>query len=307
LKKSKFLSLVFPCVTLLLLKACASADSDSSRLNLPEERALIPKESDTLETKKQDIPSSSIVETVEGLSDGPMALEAKSFDCRRFAEYCDPDEKSNAQRCSLVQNNNLTIAEDQRLTARGESRCFAKAALETKLCEAKVLQNGALIECRPDATSINECSVPLEVCDMSAMQATKCFAKEMGGDETAWTNRPEAWGRNECEARNNLKRKACDKGIPPSDIPTVACEREASPSICPPAQQNCLVQNELIECRIKKIGEIPLREPLKGVGFSACEASYRVKDLACRWQRREIHDLNEVDCRSITRGEAFSG
>ncbi|MES2746219.1 MAG: hypothetical protein V4655_12380 [Bdellovibrionota bacterium] len=299
MKPSILPTLLFPLLTLFIHISCASRSED---INPVPEQALIPKASDTVDSALEQAESVAS----EQIAAEPMSLEAKSFDCQKISDTCDTDEKSNAHRCSLVQNNNQTIAEDDQISAHGDSRCFANAKLKAKLCEAKIPQKFALIECKPDAISPEECSAPLANCDAAITQPTKCFARDMDSTEIAWTNRPEAWGKNECEARNNLKKKACDKGVAPSEIRSIACEKEASPAVCPPMQQNCLVQNELIECRIKRIGDIPLKEALKSIGFSTCEATYRVKDLACRWQRKEISDLNEVDCRSITKGEAFT-
>ena len=247
----------------------------------------------------------------EALAEPPseiISLEAKKIDCEMIsANSCNSDEPSNPFRCSLTQNNKLLIPDSKQLHAWGDSRCFAQHSLKSQLCRAKVIINGGSITCHPDTTPPEECSLPLENCDAAPAGLTKCFAKEIDSTEVAWTHRPESWGKSECEARNNLRKNACSRGIAPSEIKTVACVKEVSPAVCPPIQQNCLVQeNDLVECQIRKIGDIPLLEALKGMGSSTCEASYRVKDLACRWQRKEISDLNDVECRSVSKGESFS-
>ncbi len=254
-------------------------------------------------------PTNSQIE--QAVIDAPqevISLEAKKFDCSKLAvNSCDSDEPSNGFRCALVQNNNLLIAEDQQLMARGESRCFAKTALEIKLCDAKILMNGGIIECHPDTAPVSECELEPTSCDDAPQIATRCFAKELEDDDLSWTHRPEAWGKSECEAKKQLNKMACKKGIAPSALKAVTCEKEASPEVCPPIQQNCLVTTgELVECRIQKVGEVKLKEPLKGYGSNTCEASYRAKDLACRWQRKTITDLNDIECRSISRGEGFT-
>ncbi|RZA24580.1 MAG: hypothetical protein EOP10_09440 [Proteobacteria bacterium] len=233
MKPFKLATLLFPLLTLFTHISCASSSED---LNPIPDQALIPKATDTVDSAVEHAESVASEQT----SAEPMSLEAKSFDCQKLEDACNADEKSNAHRCSLVQNNNQTIAEDDQISAHGDSRCFATAKLKAKLCEAKISQKLALIECKPDAIPPEECSAPLENCDVAIAQPTKCFAKDMDSTEIAWTNRPEAWGKNECEARNNLKRKACDKGVAPSEMKSIACEKEASPAVCPPLQQNCL-------------------------------------------------------------------
>lgn len=285
-------------LTLLLTISCSTPTYETV---LPTTE-LIPKSGQIPNT----VESEAVVAAVEEGSEAIISLEAKSLDDPKSESNCNLDEPSNAHRCSLVQNNKLLIADDQQLIARGNSRCLAKSALEAKLFSEKILKNGAVIECHPDATPLADCTALLEQCDKAPESATRCFAKEIDSSEVTWTTRPEAWGKSECEARNNLRLSACNKGIAPSEMTAIACEKEVSPVVCPPIQQNCLVQgNDLVECRIRKIGDVPLKESLKGFGSTTCEASYRVKDLACRWQRKTISDLNAVECRSISKGEAF--
>lgn len=293
---------------LILLLACSSSDYNPELEHPPvDNAAYIPKME---EDHRVDIPTaqSPLADAMVESSNNLISLKAKNLDCAHVAtNECNPDEPSNRFRCSLTEINNFILADDQQLHGRGDSRCFAQKALESKLCSEKILLKTAKISCHPDNTPSDECAFSLESCDAAPQVLTKCFVKETDAGELAWTNRPESWGKSECEARKKLTQNACNRGLAPSEIKSIVCEKEVSPLVCPPIQENCLVDgSELIECRIRKIGDSLLQEPLKGFGTSMCEANYRVKDLACRAQRKDLSDSNDLECRSVSRSQSFS-
>ncbi|MBC7533097.1 MAG: hypothetical protein H7318_16120 [Oligoflexus sp.] len=233
----------------------------------------------------------------------PLVLKALSLagrDCNpKDAPVCPIEEMNNYTRAVAVEYNHQLLPDHEQLIAFGKSSCKARQAIYEAVCANNL--NYALvtqITYHPDANE-SECPSKPKECEKSN-EPTRCYAEVYNDQDISWSSRPEVWGNNECDARNKLAKSACSIGLNPTDLKGVRCEVEKSNVLCPPIWKNCVTQeNELTECRLSKIGEINLKDPLTAVGKSRCEATYRVQELACRFQKSPLKDLAGVECQGV--------
>jgi len=286
-----------PVFFVLLTLSCKSSEGSFSASTLTPEVELIPKDTDEVRSVSPAAPATDV-----SLAQTPIP----------GAEGCDPaaapvcplEEFSNPHRCVALSYSGQLLPEHEQVSAWADSACQAKVALFKMAC-ANNLNYGQLdqISCHPDA---NEGSCPSEIKDCATkVSPTRCFAKSYDEQALTWTSRPEAWGRNECDARNKLNQKTCSLGLDPAALKTVTCEAEPSSLMCPPIWKNCVADaSEFNECTLGKIGEVVLKKPIRAIGTSRCEATYRVQELACRFQKSELKDLGGIECKSMKKQNA---
>ena len=233
----------------------------------------------------------------------PLVLKAPSpagKDCNpEDAPVCPLEEINNPYRTVAVKYNGQLLPDLEQVSAWGNSPCQARQALYRAACANSL--NFALIDqisSHPDANA-GECPATPKECEKTTAP-TRCFAEAYEEQDLTWSNRPEAWGANECDARNKLNKKACNLGLNPKEMKSIRCEAEPSTVLCPPIWKNCVDQeNEMTECRLSKVGEINLKQAIKAIGNSRCEATYRVQELACRFQKSPLKDLAGVECQGL--------
>jgi hypothetical protein len=294
-------------LTLSLSISCKSADNGSPR---PEGSSFpdiqfIPKDTDSA----RDAAAPATAPLVE-MSAAPLilvdpALSAK--ECKaEDTPICPVEELEAPSRAVAVKYQGQLLPDHEQVSAWGSSPCQARLALFKAACSNHL--NFALINeitIHPDANEA-DCPAAMSECDDSK-SPSKCFAESYDEQELAWSSRPQAWGSNECDARNKLAKKACNLGINPKELKAIRCEAESSALICPPIWKNCAPQeNELSECKLSKVGEINLKKPLTAIGSSRCEATYRLQELACRYQKGELKDLAGIDCQPLSKEKSYS-
>ncbi len=254
---------------------------------------LIPKESDeNPEATAAHRPPAPLAEAL------PPASEVCDPEA---APVCPAEEFNSPHRCVALSLNGQLLSDQEQVSAWAKTPCQAHRELFKIAC-ANHLNYAQLdkISCHPDANEGN-CPAALNDCP-NKVTPTRCFAKSYEEQDLNWSSRPEAWGRNECDARNKLNKTACNLGLDPKALKAIRCEPEPSTLVCPPLWKNCDTQkSEFSECSLSRVGEIVLKKPLKAIGSSRCEATYRVQDLACRFQKAEIKELAGVECRALTK------
>ncbi len=280
---------------LVLLTACKSTDGGPTEKPLASGPVfeLIPKETDGTKTQAQ-------TPAAAPESAAPVALTAKvEVDCKpEDAPVCPEEEHSNPFRCVVLKSTDSLLADSEQIVGYGTSPCQARREAFLKACSAKIaVKAPEQISCHPFANE-GECPAKLEDCD-STEEPSRCFATAYDDEKLNEMNRPEAWGKNECEARNALKTLACGKGLNPTKIKPVVCEKEKSAQVCPPHWRNCVIQkDEYTVCSLKAIGAETLHKPIEALGANRCEATYRVVEAACRLQKEPMTTLSGIECKS---------
>ena len=281
---------------LLLTLSCKSGEGSSRDVASYPEIQFIPKDTDNAR-EAAVVPAPVPSPTV------PLVLVKPSLagkECKpEDAPVCPPEEYNNHTRAVAVKYSGQLLPDHEQVIAFGDSPCKVKQALYKAACANNLnYANITEVTFHPDANEA-DCPATPEECERTTAP-TRCFAEAYGEQELNLSNRPEAWGSNECDARNKLMTTACNIGLNPKELKTVRCEAEQSVIICPPIFENCVVQeNEMTECRLSKIGEINLKQTIKGIGNSRCEATYRVQELACRFQKSPLKDLAAVECQGL--------
>lgn len=287
--------------------SCKSADNGSLRpdgTSYPDIQ-FIPKDTDSAREAAAPTPAPVAEMSAVPLILVDPALSAK--ECKaEDTPICPVEELEAPSRAVAVKYNGQLLADHEQVSAWGSSPCQAKLALFKAACSNHL--NFALINeitIHPDANEA-DCPAAMSECDDSK-SPSKCFAESYEEQDLAWSSRPQAWGANECDARNKLAKKACNLGINPKEMKAIRCEAEASAMLCPPIWKNCVAQeNELSECKLSKVGEINLKKPLTAIGGSRCEATYRLQELACRYQKAELKDLAGIDCQPLSKEKSYS-
>ncbi len=216
---------------------------------------------------------------------------------------CPADEPNDPYQCTLYRYAGKILWESQRLQAWGPTPCLAARALNDLACKEKLdgKQIGD-IGCSPDPSG-GRCPVPVTSCPES-IKPSRCTARNYEQNELAWDQRPTAWARNECEARNKLNTIACQQGLNPESLTKIECEADVNPGLCPPPLPTCSIEHkEPTECLVSQIGDISLKKPWIAIGTSLCEAQYRLQFMACLFanslNQLTPQKLGSMECRSL--------
>ncbi len=265
---------------LLLLLSCRSTDPKSHQL-----KAL-----DTLPKPVQ------LAEAV------PLPTPEPQFECMKSPD-CPSDQPKNPYQCVLYRYKEQYLWEMERLQAWGSTPCEAMKAFAELTCkenkDAKFIQD---VSCSPDSTG-GRCPIPSNPCQ-ETKKPSKCYAKSYEGQDLTWDQRPTAWGPNECEAKNRLAQLACRMGLNPDEFGKIECEADTNPGLCPPPTPRCSLEHkEPTECLVSQIGDISLKKPWTAIGTSACEAQYRLQQLACLFgnslNQLTPQKLGSMECRGL--------
>lgn len=288
---------------LLLTLSCKSTESSGPHdpPSIPDIQ-FIPKQTDSTAA---GLPAAVAPDALPNTKTAALVATESAVDCKpEDAPVCPYEEPNSPYRCVTLKYRGALLPDSEQINSWANSPCQARLELYKASC-AKHLNFAEIdqIACHPDA---NEGTCPAIFKDCPSSEApTRCFAENLGDQELNWANRPEAWGNNECDARNKLKRKACSLGLDPKDMKEVSCEAEPSPAICPPVWKNCAGQdNDVTECKAAKVGELALKQPLSAIGANHCEATYRLQELVCRFQKDGITDFGVMQCRSLNKEKA---
>lgn len=266
---------------LLLLFSCKSSELPEHQ-TLAAQPLLLPKESDA--------------PTAPAAPPPVREPRCKAEDLPK----CPADDTRLPYRCTAYRYGGKLLATSRQLLSWGENPCEAKKNLYREACDAKLdPEQMDSVSCVPTA-NIEKCSETPKSCPKTE-KPTRCYARSYKDIELDLTSRPQAWGRNECEARQNLERIACRKGLEEDEFGRIVCEAEPSPQLCPPQWTDCPKEDDYpAQCSLTRIGSSLLKKPLKTIGTTACEARYRMQDLACRYGSTANHltkeDLGSMAC-----------
>lgn len=266
---------------LLLLFSCKSSEL-SERQTLAAQPILIPKEG--------DLPAAP-----------PPPAPVREPRCKpEDLPSCPAEAHRLPYRCTAYRYEGKLLASSRQLLSWGNNPCEAKKSLLKQACESNL--DPDLLESVSCVPALNnaKCPVPAKACPATE-KPTRCFARNYKDLDLDLINRPEAWGKNECEARQNLSIVACRNGLNQDDFGRIVCESEPTPELCPPQWTECAKNDDIpSQCLLSKIGSNLLKKPLKTIGTTACEARFRMQELACRHGSSANHltkeDLGSMAC-----------
>ncbi len=224
-------------------------------------------------------------------------------DCQNLKADCPIEERKLPYQCVAYRLAGKLLWQEERVYAWGTSLCQARHSLRVEACERK-LNPAALgdIHCGPDSTA-ESCPLVRKNCPTQGI-ASRCVAKRYKNQEIPWSEQPVAWGINECKARELMLTSACQRGLNPNDLGDIACIADPTPGACPPTAPACDENSGVPTiCQVSTIGDITFKKPWSAEGATACEAQYRLKELACRFadaaKKLTPEQLGSMECRSL--------
>ena len=217
---------------------------------------------------------------------------------------CPGEEKNLPYQCVAYRYKDIFLWDAQRVYAWGSSLCQTRKNLQAKACQ-KGLESQFLsdIDCTPDPT-LGACQALAPKSCSTTGTPTFCSVSQYHGQEIPWPEQPTAWGESECLAKNSLVAVACQRGLNPTDLGSLTCEANSSPKVCPPIPPICPESSpEPILCQVSSIGDVTFKQPWTAIGHSACEAEYKLQEMACRFNRtaKELTPLplGSMECHSL--------
>ncbi len=237
--------------------------------------------------------------------EAPAKVEAppQQDDCQNLKADCPIEERKLPYQCVAYRLAGKLLWQEERVYAWGASLCQARHSLQVEACERK-LNPAALgdIHCGPDSTA-ESCPLVRKNCPTQGI-ASRCVAKRYKNQEIPWSEQPVAWGINECKARELMLMSACQRGLNPNDLGDIACIADPTPGACPPTAPACDENSGVPTiCQVSTIGDITFKKPWSAEGATACEAQYRLKELACRFadaaKKLTPEQLGSMECRSL--------
>lgn len=239
----------------------------------------------------------------EAMQAGPEATVDPMTSCQNLKTECPAEERKLPYQCVAYRLGGKLLWQEERVYAWGPSLCQARHSLLVEAC-ARKLEPTALgdIHCGPDSTT-ESCPVALKDCPAQGV-ASRCVANRYKDQEIPWSERPIAWGPNECKARDLMLVAACQRGLNPQELADITCAADAVPGACPPSAPLCdETAGEPTACQVSSIGDINLKKPWVAEGATACEAQFRLKQLACRFadssKKLTPDQLGSMECRSL--------
>jgi hypothetical protein len=225
---------------------------------------------------------------------------SRDIRCKESDTPACPEDHHLPFRCIAYRYDGKLLDNKDQVISWGENPCEAKRNLHVQAC-ANQLNPDQLdsVSCSPDSSN-GKCPRVVKKCP-SKVNPTRCFAQVYRDQDLDWSSRPQAWGKNECEARQNLEITACRNGLEQEEFGRILCEAEPTPALCPPQLQTCGKAEEIpAQCSLGSLGGRPLQKSLKTIGTSLCEARYRMQILACRMGSAANHltpeDLGSMAC-----------
>lgn len=223
--------------------------------------------------------------------------------CQNLQLNCPAEERKLPYQCVAYRLAGKLLWQEQRVYAWGASLCQARHGLLVEACAQK-LDPAALgdIQCGPDSTG-ESCPLAQKTCPSEGKPA-RCTAKRYKNQEIPWSEQPAAWADNECKARAQMLVSACQRGLNPNELGDIACEADPIPGSCPPIAPDCEASAGVpTACQVSTIGDITFKKPWVAQGASACEAQFRLKELACRFadaaKKLTPEQLGSMECRSL--------
>jgi hypothetical protein len=232
----------------------------------------------------------------------PTTVQSQD-ECRNLKDECPAEERHLPYQCVAYRLAGKLLWQEERIYAWGPSLCQARQGLKVEAC-ARKLSPSALggIHCGPDATA-EACPVARKNCPTQG-KAARCVAGSYKNQDIPWSERPMAWAANECKARELMLVSACQRGLNPNDLGDISCIPDPAPGACPPTAPACDDTAAVpTVCQVSTIGDITLKKPWTAEGVTACEAQYRLKELACRFadgaKKLTPGQLGSMECRSL--------
>lgn len=242
--------------------------------------------------KAPDLPAPAQVKT-----------EAPLMDCQSIKSDCPIEERKLPYQCVAYRLAGKLLWQEERVYAWGPSLCQARHSLRVEACERK-MDPAALgdVHCGPDSTG-EACPQVRKNCPTQGI-ASRCVAKRYKNQEIPWSEQPVAWGINECKARDMMLASACQRGLNPNELGDITCIADPKPGSCPPTAPACDDSAGVpTVCQVSTIGNITFKKPWTAEGATACEAQYRLKELACRFadgsNKLTPEQLGSMQCRSL--------
>ncbi len=243
------------------------------------------------------VAASTPPQKLQEVSDAPLPS------CQNLKAQCPDEERKLPYQCVAYRLAGELLWKESRVYAWGNSLCQARQSLLIQACAQK-MEPAQLseIHCGPDSTS-GACPVIGKNCP-SQGKATRCVASRYKNQEIPWSERPVVWASNECKARDMLLQSACQQGLDPNSLGDIACEADSNPGMCPPKAAACPEAGGVPStCQVSTVGDITLKKPWVATGATACEAQYRLKELACRFadaaKKLTPDQLGSMECRSL--------
>ena len=177
----------------------------------------------------------------------------------------------------------------------GSSICEAKRSLTRVLCDQKVSPSAVdRFQCLPDPSS-GHCPAKPEKCpDTEKLQT--CTTTSYMDQKLDKQKILKSWGKNRCDAMNELRALACRQGMDPSLLSQVSCRVIPEiPEDCPPKIKACDRPYAATTCKIRRYNGEPLAQMLTVSANSLCEAQAQAYFLACQ---RDLlpSKLGTMDC-----------